>query len=151
MCREFFVTVLVPHHMNRRVASLASPATDGAPGYNRQKLTPSPREERVGRRSGSTGIELSRLRWTWSAEFIPFPADFPVPWASGLKSALLNSTAVGLGRGAFNKIGLRSLTLSSCAGGGVDFVLPGGRCSKMRPATGSAINSLCRNFFLPSG
>src|SRR5438128_12094707 len=43
-----------------------------------------------------TAVELSDLRPTWSAEFIPLPAGLPVPWGSGLKSALLNSTAVPL-------------------------------------------------------
>src|SRR5438552_17905557 len=41
-----------------------------------------------------TAIELSELLRTWSAEFIPLPAHLRVPWGSGLKSALLNSTAV---------------------------------------------------------
>src|ERR1043166_570173 len=41
-----------------------------------------------------TAIELSELRWTWSAEFIPLPADLAEPEGGGLKSALLNSTAV---------------------------------------------------------
>src|SRR5437773_11638622 len=55
---------------------------------------------RLGRphpRPGATAVELSKLRRTWSAEFIPLPADLPVPWGSGLKSALLNSTAVRSG------------------------------------------------------
>ena len=43
---------------------------------------------------GSTAIELNELLRTWSAEFIPLPAHLRVPWRSGLKSALLNSTAV---------------------------------------------------------
>src|SRR6266581_3516794 len=47
--------------------------------------------------SGSTAVELSELRQTWSAEFIPLPADLRVPRGSGLKSALLNSTAVPSG------------------------------------------------------
>ena len=42
-----------------------------------------------------TAVELSQLRGTWSAEFIPLPADLHVPRGGGLKSALLNSTAVG--------------------------------------------------------
>src|SRR5438477_3743976 len=42
----------------------------------------------------STAVELSLLRRTWSAEFIPLPADLHVPRGGGLKSALLNSTAV---------------------------------------------------------
>src|SRR5437667_2475701 len=62
-------------------------------------MSPSPREERAGGGSGSTAIELSELLRTWSAEFIPLPAHLRVPWGSGLKSALLNSTAVGSGRG----------------------------------------------------
>src|SRR5437763_1029963 len=41
-----------------------------------------------------TAVELSQLRQTWSAEFIPLPADLHVPRGGGLKSALLNSTAV---------------------------------------------------------
>src|SRR5438552_3643211 len=41
-----------------------------------------------------TAIELSGLLRTWSAEFIPLPAHLRVPWGSGLKSALLNSTTV---------------------------------------------------------
>src|SRR5206468_7624419 len=61
-----------------------------------------------------TAIELSELLRTWSAEFIPLPAHLRVPWGSGLKSALLNSTAVGAGRGAFNKNGLLYPSLSSC-------------------------------------
>src|SRR5213079_305154 len=44
----------------------------------------------------STSVELSQLRRTWSAEFIPLPADLHVPRGGGLKSALLNSTAVGV-------------------------------------------------------
>src|SRR5256885_11988568 len=53
-----------------------------------------------GRRGpGSTTVELSQLRRIWSAEFIPLPADLHVPRGGGLKSALLNSTAVtALGR-----------------------------------------------------
>src|SRR2546423_13566188 len=43
-----------------------------------------------------TAVELSQLRRTWSAEFIPLPADLHVPRGGGLKSALLNSTAVPL-------------------------------------------------------
>src|SRR5438045_4466013 len=43
---------------------------------------------------GRTAVELSQLRRTWSAEFIPLPADLHVPRGGGLKSALLNSTAV---------------------------------------------------------
>src|SRR5438552_17881291 len=62
-------------------------------------MSPSPREERAGGGSGSTAIELSELLRAWSAEFIPLPAHLRVPWGSGLKSALLNSTAVGPGRG----------------------------------------------------
>src|SRR5438045_2487151 len=42
-----------------------------------------------------TAVELSQLRRTWSAEFIPLPADLHVPRGGALKSALLNSTAVG--------------------------------------------------------
>src|SRR5438477_8117533 len=42
----------------------------------------------------STAVELSLLRRTWSAEFIPLPADLHVPRGGGLKSALLNSTAM---------------------------------------------------------
>ena len=76
--------------------------------------SPSPRDEGVGRGElpvniapkqhqpvqgtplpGSTAVELSQLRRTWSAEFIPLPADLHVPRGGGLKSALLNSTAVG--------------------------------------------------------
>ena len=41
-----------------------------------------------------TAIELSELLRTWTAEFIPLPAHLRVPWGSGLKSALVNSTAV---------------------------------------------------------
>src|SRR5438552_9276648 len=41
-----------------------------------------------------TAIELSELLRTWSAEFVPLQAHLRVPWGSGLKSALLNSTAV---------------------------------------------------------
>src|SRR5438045_5259694 len=48
---------------------------------------------------GRTAVELSQLRRTWSAEFIPLPADLHVPRGGGLKSALLNSTAVGQGEG----------------------------------------------------
>src|ERR1044071_2462992 len=36
----------------------------------------------------------TELRWTWSAEFIPLPADLPEPEGGGLKSALLTPTAV---------------------------------------------------------
>jgi len=50
--------------------------------------------ELSGERPGSTAVELSQLRRTWSAEFIPLPADLHVPRGGGLKSALLNSTAV---------------------------------------------------------
>src|SRR5205814_9047210 len=59
---------------------------------------PSPCE--AGRGPGSTAGELSQLRRTWSAEFIPLPADLHVPRGGGLKSALLNSTAVRPVRGA---------------------------------------------------
>src|SRR5437867_10305511 len=48
---------------------------------------------------GESAVELSELRWTWSAEFIPLPAEWRGPEGSGLKSALLNSTAVGVGGG----------------------------------------------------
>src|SRR5947208_9043652 len=48
---------------------------------------------------GPTAVELSQLRRTWSAEFIPLPADLHVPRGGGLKSALLNSTALGAGGG----------------------------------------------------
>src|SRR5207248_6388925 len=41
-----------------------------------------------------TAVELSQLRRIWSAEFIPLPADLHVPRGGGLKSALLDSTAV---------------------------------------------------------
>jgi len=49
---------------------------------------------------GPTAVESSKLRWTRSAEFIPLPPDSPSPQGRGLKSALLNSTAVGAGAGA---------------------------------------------------
>src|SRR5436190_21104941 len=48
---------------------------------------------------GPTAVELSQLLRTWSAEFIPLPADLHVPRGGGLKSALLNSTAVGVREG----------------------------------------------------
>src|SRR5947208_7841656 len=56
-------------------------------------ISPSPRVPRC------TAVELNQLRRTWSAEFIPLPADLHVPRGGGLKSALLSSTAVGSGRG----------------------------------------------------
>ena|SRR5437867_5673207 len=52
-------------------------------------LTPLPGE--VGR----TGIELSELRQDRSADFSPLPAVLAGPERGGLKSALLNSMAVG--------------------------------------------------------
>ncbi len=42
---------------------------------------------------GPTAIELSELRQKWSADFSPPPAVLGGPERSGLKSALLNSTA----------------------------------------------------------
>src|SRR5438093_9246268 len=53
------------------------------------------------RKGGGPGhcCELTELRRTWSAEFIPLPADLRVPRGSGLKSALLKPTAVVPGRG----------------------------------------------------
>src|SRR5205814_9910061 len=44
--------------------------------------------------STPAAVELSQLRRTWSAEFIPLLADLHVPRGGGLKSALLNSRAV---------------------------------------------------------
>ena len=40
------------------------------------------------------GKPKSELRLTWSADFSPLPADLAQPGGGGLKSALLNSTAV---------------------------------------------------------
>src|ERR1043166_4170186 len=66
---------------------------------------PSPRELHppgcavAGGGQGDTAVELSELRRTWSAEFIPLPADLAEPEGGGRKSALLNSTAVGQGEG----------------------------------------------------
>jgi len=45
---------------------------------------------------GPTGIELSELRQDRSADFSPLPALLSAPEGGGLKSALLNSMAVGL-------------------------------------------------------
>src|SRR5947207_16015009 len=64
--------------------------------------------KRSGRGPGNTAVELSLLRRTWSAEFIPLPADLPVPRGGGLKSALLNSTAVGLGKGCLESLWMGS-------------------------------------------
>src|SRR6266566_8963836 len=50
-----------------------------------------------GRGSGCTAIELRELRQDRSADFSPLPAVLGGPEGSGLKSALLNSTAVGSG------------------------------------------------------
>src|ERR1051326_494708 len=50
----------------------------------------------AGRGIKGTAFELSKFRWTWSAKFIPLPAHLRVPRGSGLKSALLNSTAAGI-------------------------------------------------------
>src|SRR5207247_3786660 len=61
-----------------------------------------------------TGIELNELRQDRSADFSPLPAVLAGPERGGLKSALLNSIAVGTGRGAFNKNGLLSPSLSFC-------------------------------------
>src|SRR5216110_1320624 len=83
----------------------------------------SPQEERAGERRSlvlnaplpvPTAIELSELRQDRSADFSPLPAVLAGPESGGLKSALLNSMAVGTGRGAFNKSGLLSPALSSC-------------------------------------
>src|SRR5438874_11680986 len=63
------------------------------PVWRIHPISPSPREGRAGEGSGSTAVELSQLRRTWSAEFIPLPADLHVPRGGGLKSALLNSRA----------------------------------------------------------
>ena len=46
-----------------------------------------------------TGIELSNLRHDRSADFSPLPAVLAGPERGGLKSAILNSMAVGSGRG----------------------------------------------------
>ena len=54
----------------------------------------------AGRGNGSTGIELSELRQDRSADSSPLPAVWAGPERGGLKSALLNSMAVGNGRGA---------------------------------------------------
>ena len=68
----------------------------------------------MGRGTGSTAIELSELRQDRSPDFSPLPAVLHGLERGGLKSALLNSMAVGTGRGAFNKSGLLSPSLSSC-------------------------------------
>src|SRR5437899_13011812 len=52
-----------------------------------------------GERERDTAIELSELRQDRSADFSPLPAVLGGPEGSGLKSALLNSTAVGAGGG----------------------------------------------------
>src|SRR5437773_8363632 len=49
---------------------------------------------------GPTGIELRELRQVRSADFSPLPAVLAGRERGGLKSALLNSMAVGPGRGA---------------------------------------------------
>ena len=41
-----------------------------------------------------TAVELSELRRTWSAEFMPLLSDLPEPEGSGVKSAHFNSKAV---------------------------------------------------------
>src|SRR5881397_3943644 len=66
-------------------------------------MSPSPREGRAGGGSGSTAIELSELRQDRSADFSPLPAVLAGPERGGLKSALLNSMAVGSGRGDFKR------------------------------------------------
>src|SRR5437773_152505 len=76
--------------------------------------TPSTKPQAPEKRgTGSTAIELSELRQDRSADFSPLPAVLAGPERGGLKSALLNSMAVGTGRGAFNKSGLLSPALSS--------------------------------------
>ena len=57
--------------------------------------------QRAGRGMQGTAVELSELRWTWNAEFIPLPADLRELEGSGLKSTHLNSMAVEVqGEGA---------------------------------------------------
>src|SRR6266566_1844369 len=52
------------------------------------------------RGNGSTAVELSESQLDRSADFSPLPPVLGAPEGSGLKSALLNSMAVGNGRGA---------------------------------------------------
>src|SRR5437773_1625955 len=64
----------------------------------RHELPRTPRQAPVVRGTGSTAIELSELRQDRSADFSPLPAVLAGPERGGLKSALLNSMAVGTGR-----------------------------------------------------
>src|SRR6266516_2476922 len=57
---------------------------------------------------GSTGMELSELRQDRSADFSPLPAVLAGPERGGLKSALLNSMAVGPGKGCLEKVEVAS-------------------------------------------